>query len=89
MIAAPFVLSGILVALALTRFPRDVGRLYAADLIGAALGCVLLVWVLEITDGPTAVLVICALAALGGVFFAFDEGSARLVRGSALVQRAR
>ena len=57
-IAAPFVLSGILVALTLTRFPRDVGRLYAFDLVGAALGCVLLVWLLEITDGPTAVLAI-------------------------------
>ena len=61
-IAAPFVLSGILVALTLTRFPRDVGRLYAFDLVGAALGCVLLVWLLDITDGPTAVLAIAALA---------------------------
>ena len=79
-IAAPFVLSGILVALTLTRFPRDVGRLYAFDLVGAALGCVLLVWLLEITDGPTAVLAIAALAAIGGVFYAFDEGSTRLDR---------
>ncbi len=87
-IAAPFVLSGILVALTLTRFPRDVGRLYAFDLIGAALGCVLLVWLLEITDGPTAVLAIAALAAIGGVFYALDEGSTRLVRWSALVSLA-
>ena len=42
-IAAPFVLSGVAVCLALTRFPRDIGRLYAFDLVGAALGCVLLV----------------------------------------------
>ena len=87
-IAAPFVLSGILVALTLTRFPRDVGRLYAFDLVGAALGCVLLVWLLEITDGPTAVLAISALAAIGGVFYALDEGSTRLVRWSALVSVA-
>jgi len=87
-IAAPFVLSGILVALTLTRFPRDVGRLYAFDLVGAALGCVLLVWLLDITDGPTAVLAIAALAALGGVCFALDEGSTRLVRWSALVSVA-
>ena len=87
-IAAPFVLSGILVALTLTRFPRDVGRLYAFDLVGAALGCVLLVWLLEITDGPTAVLAISALAAIGGVFYALDEGSTRLVRWSALVSLA-
>jgi hypothetical protein len=84
-IAAPFVLSGILVTLTLTRFPRDVGRLYAFDLIGAALGCVALVWLLEITDGPTAVLAIAALAAIGGIFYALDEGSTRLVRWSALV----
>ena len=84
-IAAPFVLSGILVALTLTRFPRDVGRLYAFDLVGAALGCVLLVWLLEITDGPTAVLAIAALAAMGGVCYALDEGSTRLVRWSTVV----
>jgi len=81
-ITVPFVISGVTVCLALTRFPRDVGKLYAADLIGAALGCVLLVWVLEITDGPTAVLVICALAALGALAFAFDSGNIGLRRWS-------
>jgi hypothetical protein len=84
-IAVPFVLSGVLVSLVLTRYPRDVGRLYAADLIGAALGCILLVWVLAITDGPTAVLVICALAALGALAFALDEGSRPLVGASSVV----
>jgi hypothetical protein len=87
-IAAPFVLSGIIVALTLTRFPRDVGRLYAFDLVGAALGCVLLVWLLEITDGPTAVLAIAALAAIGGVATRWTRGSTRLVRWSALVSVA-
>src|SRR4029079_18693397 len=48
-IAAPCGLSGILVALTLTRFPRDVGRLYAFDLVGAALRCVLLVWLVALT----------------------------------------
>lgn len=74
-ITLPFILSGIVICLVLTRFPRDVGRLYAADLIGAALGCVLLVWVLEITDGPTAVLVVCALASLAAVAFGLDSAS--------------
>jgi hypothetical protein len=83
-IAVPFVVSGLTVCLALTRFPRDVGALYAADLIGAAVGCVLLVWVLEITDGPTAVLVVCALAALGAVAFAFDTDRASLRRWSVI-----
>src|SRR5690349_5802778 len=81
-ITIPFVVSGLAVCLALTRFPRDVGKLYAADLIGAALGCVLLVWVLEITDGPTAVLVVCAFAALGALAFALDTDRVALRRWS-------
>jgi hypothetical protein len=76
-IAAPFVVSGVAVCLALTRFPRDTGRLYAFDLAGAALGCVLLVAVLAFTDGPGAVLAVAALAALGGVLFAADGGTRR------------
>ena len=70
MAAAPFVFSGICVCLALTRFPGQVGRLYAADLAGAAAGCVLLVCVMKITDGPTTVFVVSLLAALAGVLFA-------------------
>ena len=41
-LSVPFTFSGIVVALALTRFPRQVSALYGADLAGAALGCVLL-----------------------------------------------
>ena len=58
-IAVPFVVSGIVVCLALTGFPSRVSRLYAADLAGAALGCVLLIPVLDYSDGPTAVLWVC------------------------------
>ena len=56
---------GIAVTLALTRFPGQVGRLYAADLVGAALGCILLLYTLEITDGPTAVVFVAALLLVG------------------------
>ena len=37
-ISIPFVFSGIVVCLALTRFPAEVNRLYAVDLIGAGVG---------------------------------------------------
>jgi len=79
-IAIPFVFSGICVCLALTRFPRHVGKLYAADLAGAALGCVLLIYVIKLTDGPTAVLVVAFLASLGALFFGAGEGFPRLSR---------
>ena len=74
-ISIPFVFSGIVVALALTRFPERVNRLYAADLIGAAMGCVSLVVLLQFFDGPSAVIAVAALAAVGAGFFALDAGS--------------
>lgn len=79
-IAVPFVFSGICVCLALTKFPGQVSRLYAADLAGAALGCVLLIYTLKITDGPTAVVVVAALAGIGAVFFAMDGGRDGLLK---------
>jgi hypothetical protein len=68
-IALPFFFSGICVCLALTKFPGHVGRLYAADLCGAALGCLLVILMLKIMDGPAAVIMVAALAGLGAFFF--------------------
>ena len=70
-IATPFVFSGISVALALTKFPKRVGTLYAFDLVGAAMGCLVVIVTLNVTDGPTAVLVVGALAGLAGVLSRF------------------
>ena len=77
-IAVPFVFSGIVVCLALTRFPERVNRLYAADLVGGGLGCLLLVWLLSKLDAPSLVVFTGALAALGAVTFA---AGARSVKG--------
>ncbi len=67
--AIPFVFSGICVSLALTRFPLQLSKLYAADLAGAAFGCVALIFSLRITDGPTTVLILTLLAAFASVLF--------------------
>ena len=77
-ISVPFIFSGICVCLALTRFPNHVSKLYAADLAGAALGCVLLLYTLDIFDGPSAVLVVSSLAALGGMIFSIRLESKKL-----------
>lgn len=73
-ISVPFVCSGVVVCLALTRFPNRVNRLYAADLVGAGLGCVLLVVTFWWLDGPSLVIGIAALACVAAVLFAFDAG---------------
>jgi hypothetical protein len=83
-IAVPFVASGIVVCLTLTRYPSRVSRLYAADLIGAALGCVLLIPVLDYSDGPTAVLWVSVFAALGGIAYAWDASTTKRRRAIAV-----
>jgi hypothetical protein len=76
-IAVPFVCSGVVVCLALTRFPQRVNRLYACDLVGAGLGCVLLVVLLSWFDGPSLVVLIAAIATAGSLAFALDAGTRR------------
>lgn len=77
-IAVPFVVSGVVICLALTRFPGTVSPMYAADLAGAAVACVLLVYTLRATDGPTAVFVVATLAAIGAWCFTYAAGERRL-----------
>ncbi|HYL53525.1 MAG TPA: hypothetical protein VEZ15_16245 [Acidimicrobiia bacterium] len=86
-VSIPFVFSGVVVCLVLTRFPARVNRLYAADLIGAALGCVLFVFLVGRVDAPSVVVATGALATLGALFFAFDlaEAAPKLASGVCVV----
>jgi SAM-dependent methyltransferase len=79
-IAVPFVFSGVTVARVLSTFQSHANSLYAADLLGAAVGCVLLVYTLELTDAASAVLVVGVFAAGGAACFALagsDRARAR------------
>jgi hypothetical protein len=69
-LALPFFFSGIVVSLALTRSPYPVGIVYGTDLLGAALGCLGALVLLNWVSGPSAVLWIAALVAAGGLCFA-------------------
>jgi len=73
-ISVPFVCSGIVVCLVLTRFPNHVNRLYAADLVGAGLGCIALLALFSWFDGPSLVMLIAAVAAAGALAFAIGAG---------------
>lgn len=77
-LSIPFIFSGIVVSLALTRFPRQVSALYGADLAGAALGCVVVGPMLRFTDAPTAVLATAAVAGIAGWLFATSDRAAPL-----------
>lgn len=68
--AVPFTCSGVAVALALTRYPKEVSQLYASDLVGAAVGCVLLPLALVVTrDAPSCVFLCATAAALAATLF--------------------
>jgi SAM-dependent methyltransferase len=69
LLSIPFFFSGIVVSLALTRSPFSVGRVYAVDLMGAAVGCFGVLWFLETFNGPSAALWTATLAALGAMWF--------------------
>ena len=74
--SVPFFFAGINVCLALTKFRERVSQLYAADLAGAATGCLLLIPLLNIADGPSAIFVVASFASLAAFFY---TGAADLV----------
>lgn len=55
LVSIPFVASGICICVALTKLDGPVGTIYAADLAGAAAGCLLTVAALRVADAPAAV----------------------------------
>ncbi len=68
-LAIPFFFSGAAVSLALTRSPFPIGRVYAVDLAGAALGCLGALALLELTDAPSAILWTAAGSAAAATLF--------------------
>ena len=70
----PFVLSGVVVTLALTRMRAPIGLLYGADLLGAAAGCLAIIWLLELTDITSTALATAGVVGIGAVCFARHAG---------------
>src|SRR5688572_26898274 len=72
-LAVPFTLSGVVITLALTRLGGPIGRLYAFDLIGAALGCLLVIALLDRLNISSAFLI--AGAASAAAAYCFRRGA--------------
>ena len=73
-LTVPFVISGVAVAIALTRTSNRVGLLYGADLVGAAMGCLAIVGVLELTDITSSAFATAGAAAIAAWCFARHVG---------------
>ena len=78
-LAVPFVLSGVVVTVALTRCGGRIGRLYALDLVGAAAACLVVVPVLERSNISAAILLAGAAAGAAATCFHFFARTGRML----------
>jgi hypothetical protein len=76
----PFFFSGIVVCLALTRSPLPIGKLYLADLFGAATGCLTSIVLLEALGAPGAIFACSAVCFLSTACFAITSRENELTR---------
>lgn len=72
-VTTPFFFAGLCVSIALRALSRDVSRLYFFDLLGAGIGCLLVVFVVGLVEVPGTVVVAAVLVALAGVLFTRAE----------------
>ncbi len=87
-IAMPFVAAGMVVATALTRVPIPIGRVYAVDLAGAAVGAALVPALIDYIGADSAILLLGVVAAVAAFAFGKAAGERKLTRGSLLAGAA-
>ena len=83
--AVPFVLAGMVISAVIAATVERVSRVYFFDLAGAALGCLLLIPLLDWTGGPGTVVIAGAIFAVAGAIWFAIAGSRTGVAGSALL----
>src|SRR6266576_882265 len=71
LVAVPFFCSGLAISLLLTRGSKEINRLYAYDLLGAGVGCVLVAVVIPRFGGTGSVLLAAFVGGLAAVCFAW------------------
>jgi hypothetical protein len=76
--ALPFFAGGLVVTLAISRLSAQINAVYAADLIGAAAGCLILIPLLDRLGAPGVVLSAAALSIAAAVLFAPRASRARV-----------
>jgi SAM-dependent methyltransferase len=85
LLSVPFFLSGSVLALTLAGWPNEAGKIYAADLIGAALGCLLSVAALARLGGVNALFLLSLVLALAASAFIYGRRGWVVAAGLALL----
>src|SRR3954452_16914530 len=76
--ALPFFMGGLVVSLAISRLSRQINAVYAADLVGAAAGCLLLIPLLDRLGAPGVVLAAAVMSVAAAVLFAAPAARLRV-----------
>jgi hypothetical protein len=84
--ALPFFTGGLVITLAIARLSSRINAVYAADLTGAAAGCLALIPLLNLIGAPGVVLMAAGLGVVAAVLFAAPSGRRRVASvGAALM----
>ncbi len=80
LITGPFLLGGLAIGTALTRYARQVNRVYFVDLVGSALGGALSVFVLQRLHAAEVIFVAGSAGVVAGFLFALQAGFGAALR---------
>jgi hypothetical protein len=83
--ALPFLVAGIVIALAIRNHIESVGRVYGFDLAGAGVGALAVVPLLWVVDAPTLSVALGVVAGLAALLFAGRAPRERLAAGAVTV----
>lgn len=85
LLSIPFFLSGTVLALTLAGSPNEAGKVYAADLIGGAMGCLLSVAALAQLGGVNALLLLSLILALAASAFIYGRRGWTITAGAIIL----
>ncbi len=79
--SAAYYHAGVVITTCLTRSPYPIGIVYGIDLLGAGLGCIFVLVLMETIDTPSGIILLSAVAFLGALCFKVpDTEEARTIR---------
>ncbi len=82
--ALPFLAAGVVISLAVRGYARSIGRVYAFDLGGAAIGAAVVVPLMWVFDAPTLLVALGVVAALAALLFSLGHPAEQRLAGGAL-----
>jgi spermidine synthase len=79
-LGVPFCCAGVCISLLMTHFSARIGRVYSADLAGASIGCLAVVFAMETAPAPQVAVGVGLLASLVALFIALRAAPALVGR---------